>query len=301
MNRKLRKYFPVEISLFLSLFLSACLRAPIQVMATPVIDLTPTLVVISPTSTSEPQVANTPSVTPTPAATTSRYSFEVINTYPHDPQAFTEGLCYHDGFLYESTGLIGESSLRKVDLETGSVLQEINLDSQYFGEGMAIIDDQIIQLTWKSNVGFVYNLETFDLFKEFDYSTEGWGLTFDGTSLIMSDGTSFIHFIDPVDFQETAQVQVLDGGVPVTQINELEYFEGEIYANIWQTDFIAIIDPQTGIVTGWIDLTGILNRGGYNQPIDVLNGIAYDPGEKRLFVTGKYWPKLFEIRLLPIE
>jgi glutaminyl-peptide cyclotransferase len=285
----------------LPFFLAACLRGPVLSNNPPtgVITYTPALLIETPTAKLTPIYSALS--TPTSAMTVSRYTFEIIAAFPHDPQAFTEGLVFHNGFLYESTGLNGESSLRKVDLESGSILEEIKLDAQYFGEGITITDDQIIQLTWKSNIGFVYDLQTFDFLSDFSYSSEGWGLTFDGAALIMSDGTSVLHFLEPGQFNEIGQIQVHDGETPITQINELEFVDGKIYANIWQTDWIAIIDPQDGLVTGWIDLTGILNRAEYNQPVDVLNGIAYDANEKRLFVTGKYWPKLFEIHLVPRE
>ena len=232
------------------------------------------------------------------------YSYRVINTYDHDPGAFTQGLVFEAGFLYEGTGFWEKSSLRKVELETGDILQfrelpDVCIPNACFGEGITIYGQRIIQLTWVSRVGFVYDKTTFRLTEDFAYPTQGWGITHDGVHLIMSDGTSTLHFWDPQTFEELHQVQVYDGEVPVTRLNELEYIQGEIYANVWQTDFIAIIDPQTGQVTGWIDLTGLLNRTGHTQAVDVLNGIAYDAEGGRLFVTGKWWPKLFEIELIP--
>lgn len=240
----------------------------------------------------------TPSPSPTPAAI-SYYGYEVVNVYPHDPGAWTEGLVYEDGFLYESTGLEGHSSLRKVELDTGKVLQEVDLAAQYYGEGIAIYNQKIVQLTWQSHVGFVYDEESFKLLSEFDYPTEGWGITYDGQRLVMSDGTSTLHFLDPETFKEVGSVQVFDDSGPVDNLNELEYVNGEIYANVWLTDRIAIIEPQTGRVLGWIDLTGLLSAADLSQPVDVLNGIAYDAQHDRLFVTGKLWPKLFEIKLVP--
>jgi glutamine cyclotransferase len=226
------------------------------------------------------------------------YSYNIVNTYPHDPDAFTQGLVFDDGVLYEGTGLYGQSSLRRVELETGDILQIRELSDQFFGEGIAIRGDRIIQLTWQSNIGFVYDKNSFELLQEFDYSTEGWGITYDGTRLIMSDGTSTLHFLDPQTFEETGQVEVFDNNGPVTRLNELEYVEGEIYANVWQTDRIARIAPDEGRVIGWVDLGGLLSAEDRNQSVDVLNGIAYDADDGRLFVTGKLWPKLFELELI---
>ncbi|MCP4715704.1 MAG: glutaminyl-peptide cyclotransferase [Deltaproteobacteria bacterium] len=224
-----------------------------------------------------------------------RYSYEVIAEYPHDPDAFTQGLVFYDGHLYESTGLRGSSSIRKVDPTTGTVLQQHDLEDRYFGEGLTISDERIIQLTWTSCTGFVYDRETFDLQKQFSYNGEGWGLTHDGTHLIMSDGSAKLTFLDPVTFAPVASRTVHDAAVPVLRLNELEYVNGEVWANVWQTDRIVRIDPATGRVTGWIDLAGILQN---SQNADVLNGIAYDTEQDRIFVTGKLWPSLFEIRVV---
>jgi glutaminyl-peptide cyclotransferase len=240
----------------------------------------------------------TPSPSPTTAAI-SYYGYEVVHVYPHDPGAFTEGLVYQDGVLYEGTGRVGHSSLRKVELETGKVLQKIDLATPYYGEGIAIYGQEIVQLTWQQHVGFVYDEGSFATLREFDYPTEGWGITYDGKRLIMSDGTSTLHFLDTETFKEIGSVQVFDDGGPVVNLNELEYVNGEIYANVWLTDRIAIIDPQTGRVLGWIDLTGLLSAADLSQPVNVLNGIAYDAEHNRLFVTGKLWPKLFAIKLVP--
>jgi len=240
----------------------------------------------------------TPSPSPTPAAI-SYYGYEVVHVYPHDPGAFTEGLVYQDGVLYEGTGRVGHSSLRKVELETGKMLQKVDLAAPYYGEGIAIYGQNIVQLTWQQHVGFVYDKNSFALLREFDYPTEGWGITYDGERLIMSDGTSTLHFLDPETFKEIGSVQVFDDSGPVVNLNELEYVNGEIYANVWLTDRIAMIDPQTGRALGWIDLTGLLSAEDLSQPVNVLNGIAYDAEHDRLFVTGKLWPKLFEIKLVP--
>lgn len=229
------------------------------------------------------------------------YFYNIVNTYSHDPDAFTQGLVFEDGFLYEGTGLLGHSTLRRVQLETGAILQTRELPDQFFGEGITIYGDEIIQLTWQSHVGFVYDKNSFELLQEFSYSTEGWGITHDGEHLIMSDGTSTLHFLDPETFEETGQLQVFDNNGPVTRLNELEYVQGEIYANVWQTDRVARIAPETGRVIGWVDLEGLLTAEGFTEPVDVLNGIAYDAEADRLFVTGKLWPKLFEIKLISPE
>jgi glutamine cyclotransferase len=225
------------------------------------------------------------------------YSYRVINVYPHDETAFTQGLVFDNGIMYEGTGLYGNSSLRRVELETGEVLQLYALPPQYFGEGITVFDDEIIQLTWLSHKGFVYDKESFDLLQEFNYSTEGWGITTDGSRLIMSDGTSTLYFLDPETFQKIGQVEVHDNGT-VENLNELEYIQGKVYANIWLEEKIAIINPQTGQVEGWINLNGLYNMEN-QDPNDVLNGIAYDATSDRLFVTGKRWSQLFEIELIP--
>ena len=226
------------------------------------------------------------------------YTYKVVNTYTHDRSAFTEGLVFKDGVLYEGTGLHGYSTLRRVKLETGEILQICELPPQLFGEGVAIYGNKIIQLTWQSNIGFVYDKYSFKLLQEFNYPDEGWGITFDGKHLIMSDGTSTLHFLNPETFEEINQIEVTVNDIPVNRINELEYIQGEIYANIWQTECIARINPLTGQVVGWIDLKGILSPEGHIETVDVLNGIAYDAKNNRLFVTGKLWPKLFQIELI---
>jgi uncharacterized repeat protein (TIGR01451 family) len=230
-------------------------------------------------------------------ASTYSYTYTIVNTYPHDPDAFTQGLVFENGVLYEGTGLWGRSTLRKVTLETGGVIQSYDLPSEFFGEGITIFGDRIIQLTWRSHTGFVYERDSFDLLREFTYPTEGWGITHDGERLIMSDGTSTLYFWDPETFEQVGQVGVYDENGPVRRLNELEYVQGKVFANVWQTDRIAIIAPQTGQVMGWIDLKGLLDPGSVSQPVDVLNGIAYDAETDRLFVTGKLWPTLFEIDL----
>jgi len=233
------------------------------------------------------------------AAGTPQYGVQVVHAYPHDPGAFTEGLFYLNGYLYESTGLEGRSNIRKERLENGQVVEKRELSPAYFGEGVVNWKDRLIQLTYRTEKGFVYDLASFKPIREFSYVGEGWGLTQDGKRIIMSDGTPQIRFINPDTLKETGRITVTDQGQPVANINELEWVKGEILANIWQTNMIARIDPKTGKVTGWIDLTGLRERAGAgNDPDAVLNGIAYDSAKGRLFVTGKLWPKLFEIRLV---
>jgi glutaminyl-peptide cyclotransferase len=226
------------------------------------------------------------------------YACEVVHAYPHDPLAFTQGLFYLDGFLYESTGLEGQSSIRKVRLETGEVLQKHEIPEAYFGEGIVNWNDNLLELTWTTQVGFVYGLASFDLRREFHYRGEGWGLTQDGKRIVMSDGTAQLRFWDPRTLAETGRITVTADGEPVTNLNELEWVRGEIYANVWKSDRIARIDPKSGKVTGWIDCKGLLGAANRTGQEDVLNGIAYDAKGDRLFVTGKRWPKLFEIRLV---
>ena len=224
--------------------------------------------------------------------------YRIIHTYPHDPQAYTQGLLYEDGHLYESTGLNGRSSLRMEDLETGRLLQRADVPDKYFAEGLASWGSTLIQLTWQSHIAFIYDRFSFRLQRTFHYDGEGWGLTQDGRNLIMSDGTATLRFFDPLTFREVRRIVVKDQGSTVTQLNELEYVRGEIYANVWHTDRIARISPATGRVLGWIDLAALLPTNEQSDPEAVLNGIAYDAADNRLFVTGKLWPKLFEIKVI---
>ena len=228
-----------------------------------------------------------------------RYTCQVVNVYPHDQTAFTQGLVFENNFLYESTGLYGYSTLRQVKLETGEILQLYHLPNHFFGEGITIFNDTIIQLTWQSHIGFVYDKQSFKLLQEFSYPTEGWGITPDGTRLIMSDGTANLYFLDPEKFQRIGQIEVRDGDTPIKNLNELEFIKGKIYANILGEDKIAIINPLTGQVSGWIDLSGLgpVNRDSGN----VANGIAYDENGERIFVTGKMWPQVYEIKLIPLK
>lgn len=224
------------------------------------------------------------------------YGYHVVRTYPHDPWAFTQGLQYVDGFLYEGTGLNGSSSIRRVKLETGEVVQRRDVARAYFGEGITVWKTDLIQLTWQSNVAFVYDRKTFAPRRIFKYKGEGWGLTHDGTDLIMSDGTDELRVLDPLTFAERRRIKVTAVGTPLRHLNELEYMKGEILANVWTTDLVARVSPDTGRVTGYIDLRGLLTPAE-QRSVDVLNGIAYDEKNDRLFVTGKLWPKVFEIKI----
>ena len=227
------------------------------------------------------------------------YSYKIVNSYPHDPNAFTQGLEYDDGLLYEGTGGYGQSSLRRVDIQTGRVVDIVHLEDEFFAEGIAIWKDRIIQLTWRSFQGFVWDKENLTRTGSFSYRREGWGITSDATRLIMSDGSDALYFLDPSDYSLQGSIRVTADGEPVKGLNELEYINGMIYANLWPSTWIAIISPDTGEVTGRIDLSGIMDEGGIpKRRVDVLNGIAYDPSEGRLFVTGKLWPSLFEIELV---
>ena len=239
----------------------------------------------------------TPSTAPTAAEAAAAYGYEVVKAYPHDTSAFTQGLIFVDGELLESTGGEGKSTLRRVELETGKVLQKVDVPGFYFAEGLTVLGGKAYQLTWQGEKGFVYDPKTFKKLGEFEYEGEGWGLTHDGDSLILSDGSHRIRFIDPNTFQVKRTISVFDRGRPLEELNELEYVKGEIFANVWHQDRVARIDPQTGAIKGWVDLSGLLRPGDVSDEEAVLNGIAYDEAGDRLFVTGKLWPKLFEIRL----
>jgi len=261
----------------------------------------------APTATAIPTpTPGAPSIPPYPedadpaAGRVPAYGYQILAAYPHDPTAYTQGLQYVDGVLYEGTGLTGASSLRRVDLASGAVLQRHDLAPDLFGEGITVIGDRIYQLTWKNKVAFLYDRESFEELQQYTYDTEGWGLTYDGTRLIMSDGSAFLYFRDPETFEEIGRVEVLYLGNPLGSLNELEYINGEVWANIYQTDFIARIDPATGNVRSIIDLTGLLNGIQLDGQVDVLNGIAYDAAGDRLFVTGKWWPVLFQLRLVMV-
>lgn len=248
-----------------------------------------------------------PAVPAPPASALPVYGYRIRNEYPHDPAAFTQGLIYlgtnanGEDILLEGTGQRGASSLRRVVVQTGEVVQQHDLAQEFFGEGITLWQDKIIQLTWQSQTGFVYDATTFAELSRFSYPTEGWGITHDGTQLIMSDGSDTLYFWNPETLAETGRVAVFDDNGPVVRLNELEYINGEVWANIWQTDKIARIDPATGAVVGWVDLTALLSAADRVQQVDVLNGIAWDGENGRLFVTGKWWPKLFEIELVAAD
>lgn len=223
--------------------------------------------------------------------------YQIVNRFPHDPSAFTQGLVFHDGYLYESTGIRGESTLRKVQLETGKVLERVTLAPSLFGEGLALQGENLIQITWQAGRGFIYDRQTLRKKGEFAYKGEGWGLAHTSEALIMSSGSSSLRFLDPATWEVTRKTTVFDGNRPVDRLNELEWVKGRLYANVWKTDRIAKIDIRTGQVTGWLDLSGLLDKASRaRHEVDVLNGIAYDAANNRLFVTGKFWPWVYEIR-----
>ncbi|MEK6320416.1 MAG: glutaminyl-peptide cyclotransferase [Acidobacteriota bacterium] len=224
-------------------------------------------------------------------------SYEVVNSYPHDPAAFTQGLLWMDGGFYESTGTYGQSRLRRLEFPSGKVLKQISLAPELFGEGLALVDNRLIQLTWKSHRGFAYDVDSFRLLQEFTYDTEGWGLTYDGKHLILSDGSSDLFYLDPQTFKPVRKLPVRMNGQPVPELNELEFIDGEIWSNVWQTDLILRIDPSTGQVTSFLNLKGLLAPSDRKGSDAVLNGIAYDAEHKRIFVTGKLWPRVFEIKV----
>lgn len=224
------------------------------------------------------------------------FGYTVVHTYPHDREAFTQGLQVVDGVFYEGTGLNGRSSIRRVKIETGAVLQKRDVPAAYFGEGITVRGNELFQLTWQTGVAFVYDKQTFAPRRQHKYTGEGWGLTQDRTALIMSDGSEYLRFLDPATFAERKRVRVMAAGQPLKNLNELEFVRGEVYANVWQTDYVARIDPATGTVTGYIDFRGLLTPRE-RQDTDVLNGIAYDEATDRLFITGKLWPRVFEVRV----
>jgi glutamine cyclotransferase len=286
-------FFNIATTIYLLLSISAC--------GSPESIPTPTPI----SGTTIPTLQNTvqsPSPTPEIDKSETQPSVIVINEFPHDTAAFTQGLVIENNVLYEGTGLYGQSSIRKVDLETGRVIKIRRLPAEYFGEGIVIIDNRLIQITWQSGIGFVYDLDSFQQTDTFTYDHEGWGITFDGTLLYMSDGTDIIHKLNPDNFSEVGTIQVIDDGNPITEINELEYIEGLIYANIWKTSNIAVINPETGQVKEWLDLDFLLTRfEQFPREINVLNGIAYNKITRQIYVTGKLWPKLFEIQITLTE
>lgn len=234
-------------------------------------------------------------------STAARYGFRVVKAFPHDPTAFTQGLVFADGIFYESTGLRGYSTLRKVKPETGVVIDQVRIDERYFAEGLALVGRELVQLTWQENTGFVYDKDTLKRLRAFTYPTEGWGIAYDGADLVMSDGSSRLYFLDPATQKTVRTLQITDAGQPVLRLNELEFIRGELWANIWPTDRIARIDPKMGRVTGWLDLTGLLRPEARGPEGDVLNGIAWDKAGDRIFVTGKKWPWIFQIEVIPVS
>ena len=246
---------------------------------------------------SVPSLAADNSVNQTQSSPVPVYGYKIINVYPHDKTAFTEGLVYDGNMLYESTGLYDNSTLRQVDLTTGRILKLYRMPDEFFGEGLTLWKDQLIQLTWQSGVGFVYDKRRFNQTRSFSYSRDGWGFTSDGRQLIMSDGSDTLYFLNPETFEDAGSVRVKDNGNPVNKLNELEFIKGKVYANVYLTSRIAIISPETGEVNGWIDLQGLVDREDALGDVDVLNGIAYDADTDLLIVTGKFWPELFEIKI----
>lgn len=229
------------------------------------------------------------------------FTFKIINIYPHDRTAFTQGLVYEDGLLYESTGLYGRSKIKVIDLENSRLVKSADMNERYFGEGLTVNGEQLVQLTYRERMGFVYDKQTLEVTGEFKYPTEGWGITYDGSHLIMSNGSSHLFYLDPVSYRRVRSLKVEENDVPVANINELEYIDGLIFANIWRTNVIVQIEPETGQVVGKIDFSELVKRYEDDRNVDVLNGIAYDKKNRRLFVTGKLWPEIFEVELVPVQ
>lgn len=230
-----------------------------------------------------------------------RYSFKIVNIYPHDSTAFTQGLAYEGGYLYESTGLYGRSKIKVIDLADNKPVKSISMEERYFGEGLAVMGDRLVQLTYRERVGFVYDRHTLKVIAQFGYPTEGWGITYDGSHLIMSNGSSHLFYLDPESFRRIRSLKIEEDGAPVSNLNELEYVDGLIFANIWRSNFVAQIEPETGRVVGKIDFGELADRYKGDKSVDVLNGIAYDKAGQRLFVTGKLWPEIFEVELVPVQ
>lgn len=287
-----RTHFGPLLQIALLLLFGACSAGQ------PTAQTDPRKVVKPPTANISSNRANRPS---DPSEDVPGYTYEVVNNWPHSKSHFTQGLVYHDGHLYESTGQYGSSLLCRLDLKTGKVKKKVDIEGKYFAEGMTILRNKIFQLTWQAHKGFVYDLDNFDRLAEFSYEGEGWGLTNDGQSLIMSDGTNRIRFLDPTSFHVTRTIEVYDRDQPLMELNELEYIKGEIYANIWHSEKIVRIDPASGKILAWIDLSGLRRPEDGVHDDNVLNGIAYDEKNDRLFVTGKRWSRVYEIKLVRRE
>lgn len=238
-----------------------------------------------------------PAPPPTGDGRARQVSYETVNSYPHDPTSFTQGLLWRDGGFYESTGMYGHSKLRRLEFPSGKVLKEVSLTDDLFGEGLALVDTRLVQLTWTTHRGFTYDIQSFKKLEEFHYDTEGWGLTYDGANLILSDGSSDLFYLDPHSFKVIKKLPVTMNGRPITELNELEFIDGEIWSNVWQTDLILRVDPATGRVASFLNMKDLLAPSDRTGTEDVLNGIAYDADKKRIFVTGKRWPRIFEIRI----
>lgn len=249
------------------------------------------------TSGVAPNAPASPTTNTTNDGRARQVAYEIVNSYPHDSTSFTQGLLWRDGGFYESTGMYGQSKLRRLEFPSGKVLKEVSLTDDLFGEGLALVDNRLIQLTWTTHRGFTYDIQSFKKIEEFRYDTEGWGLTYDGTNLILSDGSSDLFYLDPYSFKVVKTLRVIMNGQPVTELNELEFIEGEIWSNVWQTDLILRIDPATGRVTSFLNMKDLLAPSDRTGREDVLNGIAYDSDKKRIFVTGKRWPRIFEIKI----
>ncbi len=285
------------VCLVISFAAAGCADAPGQ--RTPTSAATNTLAAVLTTPTPHSLATPTLPQTAQTCPPASHHSIEIINRLPHNASAYTQGLLFHDDFFYESTGLLGKSSLRKVDPATGEVLQIQSLPSNLFGEGLALVNTHLIQLTWKNNLALVYQVDNLNQVAEFSYPGEGWGLTFDGQQIIMSDGSASLRFLDPVSFEEQHRLTVFDGTTPVERINELEMFNAKILANIWQTNQIIAIDPHSGCITAWINLDPLVREAALQPDAEVLNGIAHDPATGRLWVTGKRWDTVYEIKIQP--
>jgi glutamine cyclotransferase len=273
---------------------AAATRPPLTVPATVT---TPETALSQATAPQAAQPQAAPSQPAEAGSRTKRVGYRVLNSYPHDATAFTQGLLWHDGGFYESTGLEGQSSLRRVEFPSGRVLQKIEVPRPLFAEGLALVGDRLVQLTWKSRRGLIYDRKTLKPISYFTYETEGWGITFDGKNLVMSDGSDTLTYLDSKNYQPVRRLPVTLDGEPLHQLNELEWIEGEVWANVWQTDLVVRIDPATGRVKSTVDLSGLLPDSQRSGREDVLNGIAYDAKKKRIFVTGKLWPRLFEIQV----